>query len=457
MRLSTKFFCIAYVIVLLATGITGIVVIKRVTDMLWETRIQQVQTATKHAADSWLSFADISSETILDSQKDNVLRQIRRSLDPVVSKLDISIAESFREESDQRTTGTGRMRLYEKDGASWLESVCRLYNGIAVYRLEVHSDVSELQTLCVSFWDLYGIVVFGIAVAGGTILYVVAKKTSAPINALAILTKDIAQGNYGKKIKIKTSDYEIVHLSENFNSMTDAICKKINDISEETNRRDRFVANFTHELKTPMTAIIGYSQMLREYDLSPSEQKEASKAIFREAKRLEKLSIQLLDLYVLRNDELQTERISLEQLAWQLQTTLSYGAKKYRVSLSVELHQGWVLANSVLLLSLFYNLADNAFKASAPGGVVRIFSIQESDTFRLFVEDHGRGISGEHLPLLTEPFYREDKSRSRKLGGAGLGLSLCKEIARLHGTALAFESEPGKGTVVSFPLMNGGQ
>ena len=121
------------------------------------------------------------------------------------------------------------------------------------------------------------------------------------------------------------------------------------------------------------------------------------------------------------------------------------------------MQQEVVYANSVLLLSLLYNLADNAFKASEAQTTINIYSKSSNDIVRIFVEDKGRGIAKENIKLLTEPFYREDKSRSRKFGGAGLGLSLCKEIASLHNTDLCFESEKGIGTTVSFELRKGGE
>ena len=128
----------------------------------------------------------------------------------------------------------------------------------------------------------------------------------------------------------------------------------------------------------------------------------------------------------------------------------------YDVNYSVEFHNEIVSANSVLLLSLLYNLGDNAFKASETGKRVKIYSEVTPDNIQIHIEDEGRGIAKENIKFITEPFYREDKSRSRKLGGAGLGLALCKEIARIHNTELVFNSEKNKGTRVSFILSKGG-
>lgn len=264
-------------------------------------------------------------------------------------------------------------------------------------------------------------------------------------------------GNYGKKVDVKSSDYEITALSESFNSMSLAIEQKIKEIREESEKRNIFVADFTHEMKTPMTAIIGYAQMLRSYDLNTTEKDQAAEAIYNEAKRLEKLSLQLLDFYVFQNEQIEMEKLNLLTIGEQLKATLKHLSEKYDVLFSIDFDDETICANGVLLLSLLYNLVDNAFKASEPQTTVKIYSKSSNDIVRVFVEDKGRGIAKENIKLLTEPFYREDKSRSRKFGGAGLGLSLCKEIATLHGTELSFESEKGNGTTVSFTLKKGGE
>ena len=232
--------------------------------------------------------------------------------------------------------------------------------------------------------------------------------------------------------------------------------KKIKEIREELEKRNIFVADFTHEMKTPMTAIMGYAQMLRSYDLDKMEKDQAAEAIYNEAKRLEKLSLQLLQLYVYQNEDVEMERLNLFEVGKQLNTTLKYLSEKYEINYTIDFEKVTVSANSVLLLSLLYNLSDNAFKASHPQTSIEIYSKTTPAAVEIYVEDKGRGIAKENIRLLTEPFYREDKSRSRKLGGAGLGLALCKEIARIHGTELNFESEKDKGTTVSFSLSKGG-
>lgn len=456
MKLSFKFFCAAYIVVLLSTGLGGAYIISNINEMLWNTQVERVSTSVNYAADSFMAFADTSFNEISGAKKNDAIRQIENSMDSSVTDIDIFTTK----EVDSRYTGMNeneiRSQFVEKDNRIILESVCKLNTGSHDYYLFVYSDFTDIQHQRDVFWSRYAVVVICISALSGLLLLFLTRKFSKPLNELTKAADDIAQGNYGERVEVKGSDYEILMLSESFNSMSEAIEQKIREIEEELKKRDMFVADFTHEMKTPMTAIIGYAQMLREYEMNEEEKDQAAEAIWIEAKRLEKLSLQLLQMYVYKNEDAELEPIDLFFIGEQLKTTLRYLSEKYDVKFSVDFDHEIVYANSELLLSLIYNLSDNAFKASEPQTSVKIYSRNTSDSVSIFVQDQGRGIAPENIKLLTEPFYREDKSRSRKMGGAGLGLALCKEIARLHGTELSFESEKNKGTTVSFTLRKGG-
>lgn len=457
MKLSYKFFCIAYIIVLLATGVGGILIINNVNNTLWNTQVERVKTTVNYAADSFLAFADVSYSEITGTHKNNIVRQIKDSLDNSVVEIEIHTSKNTTSEYTEIDDNKCVSQFIKKDDLILMESVCKIGTEADVYYLVVYSDFTEIQKQCGLFWNSYGIVVFIISVISGLLIFASAKKITKPLSLLTKVSDEVALGNYGKKVDVKSSDYEITTLSESFNSMSLAIEQKIKEISDESEKRNVFVADFTHEMKTPMTAIIGYAQMLRSYDLNTTEKDQAAEAIYNEAKRLEKLSLQLLDLYVFQNEQIEMEKLNLLTIGEQLKATLKHLSEKYDVLFSIDFDDETICANDVLLLSLLYNLVDNAFKASEPQTTVKIYSKSSNDIVRVFVEDKGRGIAKENIKLLTEPFYREDKSRSRKFGGAGLGLSLCKEIATLHGTELSFESEKGKGTTVSFNLKKGGE
>ncbi len=456
MKLSFKFFCTAYAAVLLSTGLGGSYIIKNINDTIWNTQVERVNAAVNYAADSFMAFADVSYNEISGSQKNDAVRQIENTLDSTVSYIKIYESETVNAQYTAMRENELAVTFVKKENRLFMESVCKLNIGSKDYYLFVYSDFTDIQNQRIFFWNRYGIVVFCISVLSGLILFTLAKKITKPLNKLTKAADRIALGNYGEKVEIRNSDYEINALSESVNSMSSAIEQRIKEIREELEKRDIFVADFTHEMKTPMTAIMGYAQMLQSYDLNKSEKDQAANAIYSEAKRLEKLSLQLLELYVYQNEKVETENLDLFQMGEQLKATLNFLSKKYKVSYSVNFKSETVSANSVLLLSLLYNLADNAFKASWPQSEIRIYSKSNPFFVEICVEDEGRGIEKEHIKFLTEPFYREDKSRSRKLGGAGLGLSLCKEIARIHGSELIFESEKNKGTKVCFTLPKAG-
>lgn len=457
MKLSYKFFCIAYIIVLLATGAGGMLIINNVNQTLWNTQVERIKATVNYAADSFLAFADVSYGEISGTQKNDIVRQIKDSLYGTVTDIEIYTSQNAKSEYTNIDANKCLSQFIKKDNLIFMESICKIATVSDVYYIIILSDFTETQKQCSMFWNSYGIVIFSISVISGLLIFASAKKITKPLSLLTKVSDEVALGSYGKKVDVKSSDYEITALSESFNSMSLAIEQKIKEIREESEKRDIFVADFTHEMKTPMTAIIGYAQMLRTYNLDKTEKEQAADAIYNEAKRLEKLSLQLLDLYVLQNEQIELERIHLLSIGKQLKATIKPLSEKYNVLFHIDFDDEIICANGVLLLSLLYNLIDNAFKASNPQAIVKIYSKSSNDIVRIFVEDNGRGIATESIQLLTEPFYREDKSRSREFGGAGLGLSLCKEIAALHDTELCFESEKGKGTTVFFNLKKGSE
>lgn len=452
MKLSFKFFCIAYIVVLLSTGLGGSFMIKSINDTLWNTRMERANAAVDYAADSFMAFADISDGTISEVTKNDLVRQIKNTSDDVIDDLELYTAKT----ADSRFARIGdhecAVTFLQKEKRIVMESVCKLTAYGNDYYLVAISDFSEIRSQQDQFWNGFRMVVIGIAVISGLILFLFANRITKPLNKLTKAADEIALGKYGAQVAVHGSDGEITVLSESVNAMSIAVKEKIEEVREELEKRDIFVADFTHEIKTPMTALIGYAEMLRSYELDEAEKKEAADAIYNEAKRLEKLSLQLLDLYIYRHETVEMTELYLLQIGEHLKKTLRPLSEKYNVFCEICLDSVTVWANRELLLSLLYNLADNAFKASSPGSSVRIFSHALPDAVQIKVEDHGRGIEKENMKRITEPFYREDKSRSRKLGGAGLGLSLCKDLVRIHGTDLVFESEKGKGTTVSFLL-----
>lgn len=452
MKLSFKFFCIAYITMLISAGSGGFFLIYNTTGNMWSSRYEEVISSAKYASESFWSFYEISPGVLTEEQTLTIAEQIKNNLDKPNINLAIYFSDNCDKEYLSLKSNQGVTKFKEKDDSVIMECIIKTSAENKDYFITSFSDFTDISRQQYSLWQIYSITVLSLAVISGLILYFLTRGVTKPLNKLAMAANEIADGNYGKTVSVKSSDTEIYDLSESFNSMSLAMSEKIDKIKKETENRDIFVSNFTHELKTPMTAIIGYADMLNRYELSKEEQRQAAESILTEGKRLEKLSSQLLELFIFKNEIPEIMPVYLPEIQNQLYSTLKFSAERYTVKYDINFPKAFVNANSELLLSLLYNLADNAFKASSPNGEIKIYGISKNGKISIYVADNGCGISAEHIEMLTEPFYREDKARSRRLGGAGLGLALCKEIALLHGTELNIESEKNTGTTVSFEL-----
>jgi signal transduction histidine kinase len=265
------------------------------------------------------------------------------------------------------------------------------------------------------------------------------------------VTRTIASGDLSCRAVLRGKD-EIGVLASDFNNMADRLEQNINDMKDAMRRQEEFMGGFAHELKTPMTSIIGYADLLRGHTLSENDKRVAANYIFMEGRRLEVLSLKLLDLIVLKKRDFTFLPISIASIVEDAVLLLRPVLEKRDVHLLYDCDIGTCLIEPDLFMSLLLNLIDNARKAIDGGGQITVRSRTVDDVCEISVIDNGRGIPEEELSKIKDAFYRVDKSRSRAQGGVGLGLRLCDEIAALHGGEITFESESGKGTTVTIKL-----
>lgn len=281
--------------------------------------------------------------------------------------------------------------------------------------------------------------------AAAAVTALLAARLTRPLAVLTDAGQQIAAGDYARRTALHTGD-ELENVSQSFDKMADAVQEKIADLQVDVQRREDFMGAFAHELKTPMTSIIGYADMLRTLQIDPAEQHEAAGAIYHESRRLEALSYKLLSLLSLSDERLELAPVDLTDLWPRLRMACP------QVPLLTPQGGAVVHGDADLLLDLLCNLVQNAAKASPAGMPVTVLLADAGDTVALTVQDHGCGIPADKLARVTEPFYMVDKSRARRQGGSGLGLALCQRIAAAHDGTLKIESEPGKGTRVSVTL-----
>lgn len=269
-----------------------------------------------------------------------------------------------------------------------------------------------------------------------------------PLEQLNAASREIAAGAYDRRTALPGSD-EIAELSRSFDEMAAAVQDKVNALQAHVQQREDFIAAFTHELKTPMTSMLGYADLLRGAEVPAATRQKAADFIYHESKRLESLSGRLMELMQLNGNDLPSlEPVRLDGIFRQLTRALPHSPPL----LTVPNCHLTVLAQRELLCDLLYNLVLNARHATPPEGTITLEVSEQPDGVTLTVRDTGCGIPAEDLPHITEPFYMVDKSRARQQGGSGMGLALCERIAILHGTHLTFESVPGTGTAVTFTL-----
>ena len=218
--------------------------------------------------------------------------------------------------------------------------------------------------------------------------------------------------------------------------------------SEE--QRREFTANVSHELKTPLTSILGYSEMIETGLANKEDIKLFAGKIRSEAERQLHLIADIIQLSELdvKSSKDNFEKVDLYTLSESVAEYLSFAAQNYQVSLSIEGKHLTVMGSKSLLEELIYNLCDNAIRYNRPNGKVVIRIGKKGERIVLSVSDNGIGIAPQYQNRVFERFYRVDKSRSRDTGGTGLGLAIVKHVAIQHDAELFLKSLPGLGTTI---------
>lgn len=314
--------------------------------------------------------------------------------------------------------------------------------------LETLKDVTQVFEERTTGFSVYRRVTVAMLVCCTVIMFLICTWLTKPIRLLAQATRRMAEGEYGFRAQQISND-ELGQLTLDFNTMACALERTIGELREEVRAREDFIAAFAHELKTPLTAIIGYADLLRSRRLDDEKHFLSANYIYTEGKRLENMSFRLLDIIVTKRDVIERQPVAAEVLFEYLKTMFSGNTQK---KLRIAFGSGTVYAEANLLKSVLLNLVDNACKASEEGGLVEVLGKRVENAYAFCVKDRGVGIPEEELKKVTEAFYMVDKSRSRSKNGAGLGLALCVEILRLHDSELAIESEVGEGTCISFVI-----
>lgn len=309
----------------------------------------------------------------------------------------------------------------------------------AVYVVEDITGVYESITRMVWRFALIG----GVGILLGFVLIgLLVRRSMQPLAVLKTAAGRIAAGGYGERATVLSKD-EVGALANDFNRMAEAVENHIGELIETAERQRLFIGGVTHEFKTPLTTVILNADTLQNAYMDEEERQTALSYIERQCKWLERMTQKLLKLITLKQD-IELKPSSVPQLFERVEESMAETLRQRDTRLISECKLNTLSMDTDLMQSVLINLVDNASKASAPGQAVTMRAYDDV----IEVSDNGIGIPESELARITEPFYVVDKSRSKKLGGSGLGLALVKEIVNAHGAALEIESSVGVGTTI---------
>ncbi len=273
-----------------------------------------------------------------------------------------------------------------------------------------------------------------------------------------VIKKSLNGSRTENTMHLKEKTYNLIANPVRRNEKTIGAVVVIIDITESAKRellRQEFTSNVSHELKTPLTSISGFAEIMKSGDTPPGTVIDFSNAIYEEAGRLITLVGDIIKLSELdeKSDVFSKENVDLLSLSQNIANRLEPVAKKGGISMHVSGTNTYVNGNEKILDEMIYNLCDNAIKYNNPGGSVNICVTKTANGAALSVRDTGIGIEKTEQDRIFERFYRVDKSRSKSAGGTGLGLAIVKHGAIHHNAKISLESETGKGTSITIAFI----
>ncbi|MDD6572263.1 MAG: HAMP domain-containing sensor histidine kinase [Thermoflexaceae bacterium] len=453
MKISLKIFVFTYCIMMLVTVAGGFILI----DSAYQSDIKQA----------------------MDSATEN--NEILYTYVATLEELpDSNYAEYSLAGLMQRMSGNGQDKVILGDYGEWKEQiVLNGYEDIAegqiissiidVNRQKViqvtsrckdryiinYYDITDILKRRDSNYGLYRQVIILASVVIAIILYLFSFYITRPLVKVTAMAEQIAKGDYSVRVDDgyrKMKSYEAQKLAGTLNLLGGNTEKYIQELKDSAQRKEDFLGNFTHEIKTPLTSIIGYADLLRTYDLAPDKRREYGNFIYNEGKRLEQLALNLLQIIVLGKTEFVMADMSTQELGRRLRESVRFLEEKYSVTVCVDLEPAGLKMEPSLMITAVMNLVDNACKASKSRQEIKVTGEKGEKEYVITVTDTGCGIPAEEIHKIMEPFYMVDKSRARKQGGAGLGLALVQKIVFIHKGEIEVTSKAGKGTSVMLKL-----
>lgn len=436
----------------LSYGVGGVVLIRQ----SFRSGLEQAKTSAATSFEMTLQTVQLVNR--VDIQQD--FSSIRTALERMdgAGQLGIRLSQNGAEvyqtgmQPESLSPGNGcRSMLFSQKDQHILQLSAAVRTNAEPLQLDILYDVGPVYRARRAQIRTYHGVYLLLLLFGGGSAWLLSWLLTKPISRLGHAAKKLGGGKMDARVNRLPED-EIGELGGEFNRMADRLSETITELQDSMERQEQFMGSFAHELKTPMTSIIGYADLLRSQSLDEQEAQEAANYIFSEGKRLESLSLKLLDLLLIRHQSLTLVPTEMAPLIDSLISHLQLVYHKSGIILQSRCVPGVCSIEPDLFRSVLINLLDNARKALPNGGNIYVLAESAAEGYCIRVLDNGRGMPADAIRHLTEAFYRVDKSRSRAQGGVGLGLTLCSRVLELHDGTISFASREGNGTCVTVVL-----
>lgn len=452
------------VMALFAVGfvLTGTLLFNFMGSYLTSHQEKRLDNIARQMVDMTLYLAGMGQRLPADAYRLNV-RSIAESTDteiivldgygrPVISTIegfDGTVKEKYVEDILKGTGGTYRGFL---DGVfnSEVLTVTRpiQYQGTVVGGVLVSIPTPEVTKMRIEILKIFVLNVAVVTIFVAFFVYFISKRITKPLSVLRDAAKSIANGDFKRRVYIE-ADSELTELGETFNHMATSI-------EQLENMRSSFIANVSHDLRTPMTTIIGFVEGILDGTIPQEKHAWYLSVVLDESRRLSRIVTDLLDLSKLEQGSFSVEKrefdvnelLRLSIIKFEKRIT----EKRIQLTVGFESENLRVYADKDAVQRVVTNLFDNAIKFTPEGGFIDIQTgVKENRAF-VSIQNSGAGIEKKDLMHIFDRFYKSDKSRSQDKNGAGLGLYIVKSILQAHGEKIWAESEPGQFTRFSFTL-----
>jgi signal transduction histidine kinase len=345
--------------------------------------------------------------------------------------------------------------LFDDTGMQWLTVKIPFYfpdivlnDRVFQGNIMMHTPVPEIKKTGTTILNLIIPAVFLSLFISIILVYFLSKKITNPLKQMTIAARRISSGEWQNKLSFSGSD-EVAVLAESFNNMMETL------ENLEKMRRD-FIANISHELRTPMTSINGFIEGILDGTIPAEKQKDYLNIVKDEVKRLQRLVSDLLDIARMEAGEM-TMNISTFDICEVVRIGVIYlqnelEDKNLNFRANFEREAMFVLADKDAIQRVVINLLHNAVKFTPEGGNISVTVYEAKGKAEISISDSGEGIPEEDLPYVFDRFHKADKSRSKDKTGVGLGLYIVKNIIKAHNEFITVQSKKGEGTTFTFHL-----